>query len=49
MDQIGRHPWQPIKSIVRPAEFDRYILAFDIARLAQALAERAGGKRYPSR
>jgi len=39
-NQIGRQRWQPIVVTIRPAEFDRDILAFDIANLAQALAER---------
>jgi hypothetical protein len=47
VDQIADYCRQPIQLVVRPAVFDRYILSFDIARLAQALAERADGKRYP--
>jgi hypothetical protein len=47
MDQIGHHRRQPIELIIRPAVFDRYILAFDITRLTQALAKRGRRKWYP--
>ena len=38
--QISRQFPQPIGVIVRPAEFDRYIAALDVAGFIQALAER---------
>jgi len=39
-DQIGGHCRELIELPLRPTKFDRDILAFDIAGLAQALAER---------
>ena len=40
-NQIGRQRWQPIVLALRPAIFDRHVLALDIAGFVQALAERA--------
>jgi hypothetical protein len=45
-DQIGHHRSEPIKLVIRPAVFDRYVLAFDITRFAQTLAERGRRKWY---
>src|SRR6476646_5007098 len=39
-DQIDRHCRQSIKLSLRPAEFDRHILALDIASFVQTLTER---------
>ena len=39
-NQIGRQCRQSVVLILRPAIFDRYVLAFDIAGFSQALAER---------
>ena len=44
-DQIGRQRRQPIESAVRPAIFDRHVLALDIAGFAQALAKRRTAAR----
>jgi hypothetical protein len=46
-DQIRRQFRQLTVFIVRPAVFDRHVLAFDIAGFVQTLAERGneGGKR----
>jgi hypothetical protein len=38
--QIGRQGGQSIVSVVRPTVFDRHVPAFDMAGLAQAMAER---------
>ena len=40
-DQIGRQRRQSIVLTLRPAVFDRHVLALDIAGFVQALAERA--------
>jgi len=42
MDEIGCKRRQPIIVILRPAVFDRYVLALDIAGLLKALEERNG-------
>src|SRR6516162_11608499 len=42
-DEIGCKRWQPIGLIVRPAVFDRHVLAFDIAGFLQALEKRDDG------
>jgi hypothetical protein len=39
-DEFGYHSRQSIELALRPAEFDRDILAFDIAGFVQALTER---------
>jgi hypothetical protein len=38
-NQFSRERRQPVKLALRPTVFDRDVLALDIARLAQALAE----------
>jgi hypothetical protein len=38
-NQLSRHCWQPVVLPVRPAVFDRHILALDIAGFLQALTE----------
>ena len=38
--KFGREHWQPVELPIRPAIFDRYILALDITDLAETLAER---------
>jgi hypothetical protein len=38
-NQIGDERRQPIEATIRRAEFDRDVLALDIARFFQALAE----------
>ena len=43
MNQIGHHRRQPITLILRPAVFDRDVLALDVAGFAQPLAK---GRQY---
>ena len=44
--QVGRQRWKPIDLIVRPAVFDRYVLALDMTGFLQTLAKcRADGPR----
>jgi hypothetical protein len=40
-NEIGQQRWKSIVLILRPAVFDSYVLALDIAGFAQALMERA--------
>ena len=39
--QVGHQLRQPVESILGPAVFDRYVLAFDIAGVSEALAKSA--------
>jgi len=41
VNEIGQQRWKSIVLILRPAVFDRYVLALDIAGFAQTLTERA--------
>ena len=48
-NQFGRQRRQPIELVLRPAIFDRYVLALDVARVLQTLAEmRADGPQTAS-
>jgi hypothetical protein len=35
LNQISHQRWQPISSALRPAVFDRHVLAIDVTRFAQ--------------
>src|SRR6516164_2329221 len=39
-DQVGHHCRQAIVSALQPVVLDRYVLAFDVASIAEAFAER---------
>ena len=41
VNQISSHSWQSIVLTLRPAVFDRYVLALDKTCFLQALAERS--------
>src|SRR5262245_25262798 len=45
VNEIGQQRRKSIVLILRPAAFDRYVLALDIAGFAQTLTERANGPR----
>ena len=38
-NQVGRHRWQPVKLIFSSSADDRYVLAFDVTDLFQALSK----------
>ena len=38
-NKVGRQPWQSIILVIRPAVFDRNVLAFDITGLFQTLTK----------
>jgi hypothetical protein len=48
-NQIGRQRRQPVVLTLRPAVFDRYGLALDIAGVFEALTKSAQALRHPVR